>query len=284
MIQDFNFHTHTFRCGHAEKNYTDEDYVKEAIEAGMKYLCFTDHMPYTSTMHSPENQRMNYNDRKEYLESINRLKYKYKDQIKIESGFEVEYLPGEEKYLKELKQATNILILGQHCTVFNGKVKDIKTEMTDKELFDYANLIAKALELNIPDIIAHPDFFMRFRKEFGEKEEKVSHIICEAAAKYNVPVEINLGKIHNRLKNVEEKYPDLPYQEALKEAIKIIGYPCREFWKIAAKYNLKAVYGGDIHFKGQILKMNEYIKIANNVIGKEILKELKFINENLKII
>ena len=218
------------------------------------------------------------------MESINKLKHKYKDQIKIESGFEVEYLPGEEKYLKELKQATDILILGQHCTVFNGKVKDIKTGMTDKELFDYANLIAKALELNIPDIIAHPDFFMRFRKEFGEKEEKASHIICEAAAKYNVPVEINLAKIHNRLKNVEEKYPDLPYEEALKEAIKIIGYPCREFWKIAAKYNLKAVYGGDIHFKGQLLKMNEYIKIANNVIGEEILKELKFINENLEII
>ena len=77
MIQDFNFHTHSERCGHAEKNYTDEDYIKEAIQAGMKYLCFTDHMPYTKEMDYPKTQRMGYETKKEYLETINNLKEKY---------------------------------------------------------------------------------------------------------------------------------------------------------------------------------------------------------------
>lgn len=284
MLQDFNFHTHTERCGHAEKNYTDEDYIKEAIEAGMKYICFTDHMPYPKGMEYPKNQRMDYDTKKEYLESINNLKNKYKDKIKIESGFEIEFLPGKESHLEELKKETNILIIGQHFTIDNGEIKDIKKDMTDKELSDYSDLIVKALELKIPNIVAHPDLFMKFREKFGKEEEKVSYKICEAASKYDIPVEINLGKIHNRLRNVKEKYPNLSYEEALKKALEIIGYPCKDFWKIAAEFNLKAVYGGDVHFKGQLLEMNEYIKIANNVIGEDILKKLRFVNEKLEVI
>ena len=30
-IQNFNYHTHTERCGHAEKDYEDEAYVKEGV-------------------------------------------------------------------------------------------------------------------------------------------------------------------------------------------------------------------------------------------------------------
>ena len=45
--------------------------------------------------------RMDYSQKDEYLESIRKLKEKYSNQIEILSGFEVEYLPGEEENLKE---------------------------------------------------------------------------------------------------------------------------------------------------------------------------------------
>lgn len=38
--------------------------------------------------------RMKYSQVEGYLESIKSLKEKYKDEINIETGFEVEYLPG----------------------------------------------------------------------------------------------------------------------------------------------------------------------------------------------
>ena len=30
-MQNFNYHTHTYRCGHADDNMRDEDFVKELI-------------------------------------------------------------------------------------------------------------------------------------------------------------------------------------------------------------------------------------------------------------
>ena len=31
-MQNFNFHQHTYRCGHADLNMTDEDYVQQYIK------------------------------------------------------------------------------------------------------------------------------------------------------------------------------------------------------------------------------------------------------------
>ena len=39
-----NYHTHTFRCQHA--NGTVEDYVREAIAKGFDILGMSDHVPY----------------------------------------------------------------------------------------------------------------------------------------------------------------------------------------------------------------------------------------------
>ena len=44
-MQNFNYHTHTYRCGHAELGITDEEIVKEFINKGFKKIAFTDHCP-----------------------------------------------------------------------------------------------------------------------------------------------------------------------------------------------------------------------------------------------
>ena len=39
-----NYHTHTHRCNHAIGR--EEDYVKEALKAGLQILGWADHTPY----------------------------------------------------------------------------------------------------------------------------------------------------------------------------------------------------------------------------------------------
>ena len=39
-----NYHTHTARCGHAAG--TEDEYVQQAIQSGLKILGFSDHTPY----------------------------------------------------------------------------------------------------------------------------------------------------------------------------------------------------------------------------------------------
>ena len=136
-IQNFNYHTHTQRCRHAEKGYNDEEYVKEAFETGIKFLAFTDHIPFMNTKDPKTNVRMSYDEIDEYLQSIIRLKDKYKGEINIETGFEFEYVPEELEHIMQMKSMVDKMILGQHFVLDSqGNVKyfSSKQELTDREM------------------------------------------------------------------------------------------------------------------------------------------------------
>ena len=40
----YNYHTHTYRCRHAAG--AEEDYVVKSIECGIKYMGFSEHIPF----------------------------------------------------------------------------------------------------------------------------------------------------------------------------------------------------------------------------------------------
>ena len=266
-MQNFNYHTHTYRCGHADPELTDEDYILEFIKMGFKKICFTDHSPEKNKIDKRTNMRMDYSQKEDYINSIKKLKEKYSAQIDIEVGFEAEYLPDDEENLFELKKETDKLILGQHFIYDDNKRLRIfrQADFTEEELLRYAAYIDAAMEKGLPDIIAHPDIYMLNRNEFGVVEAKIAHKICESAQKYQIPLEINLTQ------------PCLYYQNIRKKIV----YPCKEFWEIASTYNIKVVYGIDAHFKEQISLYKESIETVNNHLGEEIIKKLNFCNEDL---
>ena len=266
-MQNFNYHTHTYRCKHADINLTDEDYVLEFIKQKFKRICFTDHCPEKNKIDLRTNMRMDYSEKDEYLESIKNLKEKYQNDIKIEVGYEVEYLPDDEENLFALKKESDKIILGQHFIYGDDKKLRIfrQADFTDKELLRYASYIETAMKKGLPDIIAHPDIYMLNRNNFGIIESQVAHIICAAAEKYQIPLEINLS------------HPCLFYRHQRKNII----YPNKEFWQIASNYNIKVVYGIDAHFKQQITYYKESIDVANNYLGLDTISKLHFCNEDL---
>ena len=64
-----NYHTHTKRCCHAIGD--DEEYVVNAIEAGLTDLGFSDHCPYIK---KDPTVRMKIEQKEEYYNSILSLK------------------------------------------------------------------------------------------------------------------------------------------------------------------------------------------------------------------
>ena len=264
-MQNFNYHTHTYRCGHADDTLMDEDYVKLFIDKGFKKIAFTDHAPQKNEIDKRTYMRMKYSMKDEYLNSIRSLKDKYKDIIDIETGFEIEYLPGKEESLFELKKEVDKIVLGQHF-VYDENNKNLKIfrhhDFSDEDLLKYADYIKTAIEKGLPDIIVHPDLYMLARDSFNDTEAKVAHIICNAAEKYNIPLEINLTEANLYLIGRKNK----------------IDYPSKEFWQIASTYDIKVLYGIDAHYKNQILNYEECIEIVNNIIGEEKVKKLNFIN------
>ena len=261
-MQQFNDHTHTYRCGHADASISDEEYVKLLIKKGIKKMAFTDHCPHKEVIDPRGHMRMNYSQKEDYYNSVRLLKEKYKGIIDIELGFEVEYAPKLESYLMELKGETDKLILGQHFVCEDNN--DIKVigwgNANNEDKIKYARYIEKAMEKNIPNVIAHPDLFMLNNKSFGQTEEKVTKIICKAAEKYQIPLEINLTRAAMYLSNKTDK----------------IDYPSKEFWKIASNYDVKVVYGIDAHFRNQIELYEETIDLVNKHIGNDVISKLNF--------
>ena len=279
-IQNFNYHTHTERCGHAEKDYKDEGYVREAFETGIKFFAFTDHIPFMNTKDTKTNVRMSYDEIDEYLQSIIKLKDKYKGIVNIETGFEFEYMPEELEHILRLKSMVDKMILGQHF-VFDdqGNIKyfSSKQDITDREMIQYACLINKALEKGIPDIIAHPDLFLKYRKEFGEKEELIARKICELAQKYQVPMEINLNEIYREFVKAQKELLEDTERGQIELAKTRIKYPNAQFWKILSEYDVKVLFGIDAHLKGQVLNHEISYKIADEILGETIGK-LNFVD------
>lgn len=278
-MQKFNYHSHTYRCGHADLDMKDEDYIKEYIEMGFEKIAFTDHCPEKNKIDKRPNIRMEYEQKNEYIDTIKKLKEKYKNKIKIEVGYEIEYIPGDEENLRELKNETDRIILGQHFIYDNNKnLKYIgQSEFSDEELIKYSEYIQKAMKLKLPNIIAHPDMYMMNRKEFGKIENEVAKIICESAEKYDIPLEINLNNIFAKTYYENRKLNNDSFEKQ-KEKLKNVFYPCKDFWKVASNYNIKVLYGIDTHHKGQIMLWNELIEFAKEIIGKETVEKLNFID------
>ena len=279
-MQKFNYHSHTYRCGHADLDMKDEEYIQEYIKMGFEKVAITDHCPENNEIDKRDNMRMKYIEKEEYLNSIKTLKEKYADKIQIESGFEVEYLPGEEENIRELKRETDKIILGQHFIYNDNKELSIfgTHNFTDEELIRYAEYIEKAVKTSIPDIIVHPDIYMHKRENFGEIESKVANMICKVVEKYNVPLEINLAQVFNKTYYEDKKINNEPLEKQKEKLSKVV-YPRKEFWEIVTQYDIKVLYGVDVHHRGQITLYKELIELANEIIGKETINKLNFITE-----
>ena len=156
---DYNYHTHTKRCGHAINE--DEEYIIHAIKSGVKTLGFSDHIPLIREDGTESKYRIPYNACQNYFDSLKELKVKLKDKIEILIGFEMEYY--EDYFDVMLKTAKNFkaeyLILGQHFFTAEHKGgKYVLSPFIDKkDLILYVNSVIKAMETGLFTYVAHPD-------------------------------------------------------------------------------------------------------------------------------
>ena len=228
-LNEYVFHSHTYRCGHAIKDI--EDYVTEAIKQGFKKFGASDHV-FLPGIICPW-IRGDYSLLGEYMDEFKRCKTLYGNQIEMYLGFECEYSDAYRKYYESLLRDRDFdyLICGQHMG-FDKNFVDYGYFNPNKEdeegLLRYRDDIIKAIKSGLFLYIAHPDLFFAFCKKVTPIYEKVTKDIIEAAIEYNVPLEVNINGLLR---------PKSIYLE----------YPCDFFWEKAAKTNVKIVYGGDYH-------------------------------------
>ena len=259
-FQTFNYHTHTNRCGHAGIS-EDREYVERARANGITQLGFSDHVPVPELAYQDSEHQMHISEVDEYVESIRNLQAENPD-MKINVGFEVEFDPMKEQFFGELREKVDYMILGQHFVPSsNGLVK--KNNNPDYPI-KYANMLCKAMESGIFDIVAHPDIFMEYRDSLASEEAKrqfddnavvASQMICNKAKEIGIPIELNFAGIDKGQIMSDGEY----------------SYPHPTFWKIASETGVQVLYGVDAHDPMQFDKMGWNKKIADQIIDPEKL-------------
>ena len=227
-----NYHTHTFRCGHAVG--TEADYARTAAENGWQVLGFSDHMPwpYRGGFTNPT-VRMTVEEAPEYLAAVRQLKEQYKGRLHIYLGFECEYFPEYMNWLREVKEAWDLddLIFADHYdkTDDGGFYYGRCTETA--HLISYADNALKGMETGLFRYFAHPDLFLMDYPVFDAAAKDCTRSILMAAKELDIPLEYNL-------------HGELLRQRGCSMGL---GYPCREFWELAAENGNSAVIGADAH-------------------------------------
>ncbi len=266
----YNFHSHTFRCGHAS-NLPDSTYLNVALNNNYNKYGITDHAPVHPIFYGDSKMRMNDSERYEYINAINNLKVMYAKELEVFCGFEAEYDEIIEEYLCDLRDSVDYMILGQHY-VLN---RDIRK--SPNYPIEYAKKVCKGIESGLFDIVAHPDIFMKFRTSLKDDDSRetfmknaylASKMICAKAKEYNVPLELNLGGVHifprKRIESLDIALPTDFFQD--DDDMDYIDYPTNLFWNIAIEMGNSAVVGIDAHFPNEIEDREEKLERINRYI------------------
>ena len=250
---DYNFHTHTARCRHASG--TDEEYILRAIDCGIRDMGFSDHMPLSFSDGHESGFRVPIAQAGEYMADLSALREKYKDQINLHIGFEMEYYPSrfEEMLASARAYGAEYLLLGQHLIgeEWPNGFYVLNASDNPDHLKEYTDCVVAAIESGVFTYVAHPDL-CNYTGDDMELYTQQALRICNASLKHNIPLEINLLGIRAQR-----------------------SYPSERFWAIAGQVGCPVTFGFDAHkpehaFDGESLPVAEDMvrKFNLNYIGK----------------
>ncbi len=220
---EYCYHTHTARCHHADGE--DEEYVKAAVDAGVRVLGFSDHAPMPYPGGYVSYYKMTPDELCGYCSSVLRLREKYKDKIEILIGLETEYYPDLwEESLKMWKgYPIDYLILGQHF--INEEGIDPSTRPSDEKdrVTRYVDNVIAAINTGRITYVAHPDLINYTGDDNEFYIAEMDRLINESI-RLGMPLEYNLLGMAARR-----------------------SYPRDAFWREAARLGATAVLGCDAH-------------------------------------
>jgi len=235
-----DLHNHTILCGHATGSV--EEYVTKALQNNIEYFGFSDHAP----MDFDPKFRMKFEQMEEYEKSVLHVKNKYKKDIDILLGYEVDFLEG---YIEEkvLKSNVDYLIGSVHFIdkwgfdnpEFIGKYKNKNIDKIWEEYFEAIEALAKS---RLFDIVGHIDLIKIFNFLPKKDIKSIAHKAIKEIKKANMVVEINAAG----------------YRKPVKEA-----YPSEDIMELLSQYDVPITFSSDAHKPEQVgFKQKEIYALA----------------------
>jgi len=251
-------HIHSPYCPHGTKD-TFEMYVQKALIEGLEEMSFTEHMPFPVYFMNdvkfldecaPLKEMI-----KKYFEDVEKIKIKFKDKIKINSGLEVDFIEGYEDKTTEMLNiygpkledgllSVHFIKIGNEFTDIDGKEgfeRAIKALGNTEKVYDkYYETLLKAIRADLgefkPKRIGHPNLIRIFNKLYPleYKNRDLLEEIVKEIKKRNYEVDVNTAGLRK------------PYCGEI--------YVSDIFKELVEKYEVKKVYGSDSHTANDIAR------------------------------
>lgn len=219
-----DLHNHTTRCNHAEG--TIDEYIQKAIELGIDIYGFSEHAP----MDFDEHYRLSFCDMDAYANEVLNAKEKYKNDIKILLGYEVDWLEGH-----------------MEASVLNAKVDYLigSVHFIDKWSFDNPEFIAGWKDKDIDEIW----------KAYFEATEAMAK-----SGKFDIVGHLDLIKIFKFLPKQDPKILANDALKAIKNSDMVLEvntaglrkpigelYPSRDLLEVAYELDIPITFSSDAH-------------------------------------
>jgi histidinol-phosphatase (PHP family) len=239
----FDYHTHHYRCGHAQG--TIEDYVQAAIQLDLQEIGISDHAPlYWLEGDQPiPGSAMARSHLASYVEEVLSLRKKYAGRIRVLLGLEADYFEGwEDVYREALAPYPFDYVIGSVHYVHGLHIYDTRRwrecEEPEGHFAEYFRLVRQSARSGLFDILGHTTGLLAYgpapSSELLEREfAQTAAVVAEAG----VAVEINASGIR---KGGPEPFP--------------AGALLREY--VAAGVPL--TYGSDSHLPSEVGHAREF--------------------------
>jgi histidinol-phosphatase (PHP family) len=205
-----DIHNHTTRCNHAEG--TVDEYIQKAIELGIDIYGFSEHAPMDFDPH----YRLAFEEMQAYTDDVLTAKERYKEDIDILFGYEVDYLPGHMDD-RVLHAKVDYLIGSVHFIdkwsfdnpEFIAGWKDKDIDEIWQAYFEATEAMARSGKF---DIVGHLDLIKVFKFLPKKDVRSLAKNALHAIKRSNMVLEVNTAGLR---KPIGELYPS---RELLEEA------------------------------------------------------------------
>ena len=206
-----DYHMHTPLCRHATGEPTA--YARHAFEQGLDEIGFSDHSPMPRD--DFDNWRMRQDQLDDYVDRVGRARRDH-PQLTIKLGLEVDYLPGQEDWIRDLAARHpwdyfigSVHYLKEAWDIDNPAKID---RWRDRDPFAvwsaYFERLTQAAESHLFDLIGHADLCKKFGFYPTQDCTPLFVRFLDAAQRHGVAIELNTAGLR---KDCREIYPSRPF-------------------------------------------------------------------------
>jgi histidinol-phosphatase (PHP family) len=243
-----DYHMHTPLCRHATGEPVE--YARRALAIGLAEIGFSDHSPMRQD--DFDNWRMRFDQLDEYVEKVRQAQREV-PQLTIRLALEVDYLPGQEDWIRELaaRHPWDYFIGSVHYVSDSWAVDDPQ-KLAEWEHRDarevwlaYFERLTRAADSGLFEIIGHADL----PKKFGHPPPRDCVVLCasflEAAKRHDCAIELNTAGLRKECREI---------------------YPSRLILQQARQQGVPITFGSDAHAPEEVgMNFAEAVRLAREV-------------------